>query len=179
MRVKKAKYFVVIGIFTAMIVLIISISVSHINFVKSSSSPSIEGIECEEMEQLGYHIHAHVDLFVNGNKHTVPALIGITNNCFYWLHTHDDSGVIHIESPIIKNFTLSQFLKIWKSKYNDPEIANIISNNTKEFSIYLNGKKTLNTNIQNVIFHPHDEIVIVIGNPPLTIPSKYSFENGL
>lgn len=25
---------------------------------------------------------------------------------FYWLHTHDESGVIHIESPLRRAFTL-------------------------------------------------------------------------
>jgi hypothetical protein len=38
----------------------------------------------------------------------------IPNSCIFWLHTHDESGIIHIESPIEQSFTLGQFLNVWK-----------------------------------------------------------------
>ena len=61
-------------------------------------------------------LDAKLAIFINGKNHTVPALIGITNYCFYWLHTHDQSGIIHIESPIHRAFTLGNFFDIWKQK---------------------------------------------------------------
>jgi hypothetical protein len=78
-----------------------------------SSSAPIDGIECGAMEQLDFHIHAHLDIFINGQHSTVPALIGITYKCFYWLHTHDESGVIHLESPVKRDFTLGHLFDIW------------------------------------------------------------------
>ena len=77
----------------------------------------MDDIECGPMEQFGYHIHTHLDIFVDGKNYTVPALIGITNNCFYWLHTHDQSGIIHIESPVKRDFNLGQFFDLWNKKY--------------------------------------------------------------
>ena len=63
--------------------------------------PIISGIACNRTEQLVYHIHAHIDVFVNGSRVQVPAYIGIdpTFHCIYWLHTHSNDGLIHIESP--------------------------------------------------------------------------------
>ena len=31
------------------------------------------------------------------------------------LHTHDSSGVIHVESNTVRYYTLGEFLDIWKS----------------------------------------------------------------
>lgn len=179
MKSKKSKHFIIIGILVVVIGLIITISATQFNSVIPISSPPIDGIQCGEMEQLGYHIHAHLDIFVNGSKYTVPALIGITNNCYYWLHTHDESGVIHIESPVTKNFTFDQFLKIWESQNNSSEMINILNNNTKDFFLYVNGQQLSNTTFNNIIFHPHDEIAIIIDKPPAIIPSKYEFDPGL
>jgi hypothetical protein len=39
------------------------------------------------------------------------------NTCFEPVHTHDDSGVIHIESPTNTNYTLSQFFTEWSLAY--------------------------------------------------------------
>src|SRR5437762_7857123 len=48
----------------------------------------------------------HLDIFVNGKHVTVPALVGIYANgdttqggFFVELHTHDSSGIMHLEAP--------------------------------------------------------------------------------
>jgi hypothetical protein len=65
------------------------------------------------MEQAAFHIHTHLDILINGKSYTIPPQIGIIpGKCFYWLHTHDESGVVHIESPVTRNFTLGQFFDI-------------------------------------------------------------------
>src|SRR5207253_11291275 len=33
----------------------------------------------------------------------------------YPLHTHDDSGLIHMESLVVRNFTLQDFFAIWNT----------------------------------------------------------------
>jgi hypothetical protein len=53
----------------------------------------------------------------------VPAGIGIKPpDCIYWLHTHDISGIIHVESPDNRTFTLGQFFDIWGKKFNNSQI---------------------------------------------------------
>lgn len=60
-----------------------------------------------------YHIHAHLQIFVDGVEETVPGGVGITNDCMYPLHTHDTDGVIHVESPEPRDFTLGDFFAGW------------------------------------------------------------------
>src|SRR5215216_2363057 len=76
----------------------------------SINAPVISDISCDTMEHFNTHIHAHLDIFISGKEFAIPSDIGIIpNKCIYWLHTHDDTGVIHIESPEDRNFTLGEF----------------------------------------------------------------------
>ena len=148
----------------------------------SSSSLGIDNIRCEVLEHLTFHIHAHLDIFINGKPYIVPSQIGIIpNKCLYWMHTHDDTGVIHIESPENRNFTLGQFFDIWNEKFNNTQIFdNIVSNNTNNtLSVYVNGNKASSVDYRDIKLTSHDEIAIVYGKPPDTIPSIYHFPKGL
>ena len=154
---------------------------------KVPSSLAVEGIQCNPSEQLLFHVHAHLDIIINGQYFLVPAQIGIMNTCYYWLHTHDVTGVIHIESPVNRNFTLGQFFEIWSKKINtgqikfsNGQIFSYVANATHPLSIYVNGTKVPNgTNYRDIALHAHDEIAIIYGTPPSNIPSSYSFPEGL
>jgi hypothetical protein len=38
------------------------------------------------------------------------------------LHTHDNSGIIHVESTVNKNYTLGEFLNIWGLDIGDKTV---------------------------------------------------------
>lgn len=133
---------------------------------------TIDGIPCETQEYTTFHIHAHLDTFVNGQHVTVPQYIGIQDNkCLYWLHTHDNSGIIHIEAPQPQNFTLSQFMDVWKSTGSSAPPGG-------EPVIFVNGQE-VSTNLETTQLNAHDEIAIVYGQAPPNIPSFYQFPEGL
>jgi hypothetical protein len=141
---------------------------------------TIDGIECNPMEQAVFHIHAHLDIIINGVYFLVPSQIGIPSNCFYWLHTHDESGIIHIEAPMHRDFTLGQFFDIWGKKLSNDQIFNYVANANNPLNVYINGTKVSDgTNYRDIKLHAHDEIAIVYGTPPSTIPSSYKFPEGL
>ncbi len=141
---------------------------------------TVDDIECGPMEQLGYHIHAHLDIFVNGKNYTVPALIGITDNCFYWLHTHDQSGIIHVESPVKRDFNLGQFFDLWNKKFVIDSDLNYTVTNNMNLTAYINGDMIKNgTNIRDIVLHPHDEIALIYGKSPNNIPKTFIFPPGL
>jgi hypothetical protein len=141
---------------------------------------TIDGIECNPMEQAVFHIHAHLDIIINGVYFLVPSQIGIPSNCFYWLHTHDESGIIHIEAPMHRVFTLGQFFDIWGKKLSNDQIFNYVANANNPLNVYINGTKVSDgTNYRDIKLHAHDEIAIVYGTPPSTIPSSYKFPEGL
>ncbi len=149
--------------------------ISYVSYKADNSSSSaatvIDGIECNTNEFTSFHIHAHLDFYVNGNHLTVPERIGIVDNkCLYWMHTHDASGVIHIESPKSQEFTLQQFIDIWKTTEGFP-----IQGSTPK--IFVNGQ-SVNSISNDTKINGHDEIALVYGNIPPVIPSFYQFGPG-
>src|SRR6266550_2667706 len=89
----------------------------------------IDRIECQSNEQVLFHIHAHLTVFVRGRARQVPGGIGIAPpyrvaatprgafvagaSCFMWLHTHAADGIIHTESPVQRTYTLGELFDIW------------------------------------------------------------------
>jgi hypothetical protein len=127
------------------------------------------------------HIHQHLDVFVNGKHVTVPALVGIYANgdstqggFFVELHTHDTSGIIHLEAPKKGVFTLGQFVGVWGVRLSKQCIGGYCAAPGKPLKFYVNGKRFLG-NPNNIVLHQHDEYAIVYGKPPAKIPSKYDW----
>lgn len=74
-------------------------------------------VGCNVSEIFTEHMHTQLTIEHAGAKVTVPANIGLVSAayaviCIYWLHTHDDSGTIHIEAPG-GTFTLADFFAVW------------------------------------------------------------------
>jgi len=178
---KRSKKPVIIGVGIATAV-IVSLGVYTAIAPQGSSPLAIDGVQCNAFEQLLFHVHAHLDVIINGRYFVVPSQIGIIpNKCFFWLHTHDESGIIHIESPANKEFTLGQFFDIWGKKFSNSQIFEKAVNGTKNnLNVYVNGNKVPNgVNYRDIQLHPHDEIAIVYGTLPSSIPSNYNFPEGL
>ena len=103
-------------------------------------------------------------------------------NCIYWVHTHDQKGIIHIESPENRNFTLGEFFDIWGQNFSNNQIFdNIVEESDNNIlSVYVNGKKISTGNdYRQITINAHDEIAIVYGKPPASIPSNYEFPEGM
>ena len=136
---------------------------------------TVQGVECDPVEGTVFHVHAHLDLIVDSQPVTIPAGIGIKpNECLYWLHTHNTSGVIHIESPQQSTFTLGQFIQVWD---NTPDISSKfeeITHGDKNIKVFVNGIE-VKDNYENIKLSAHDEIALVSGNVPQSIPSSYEF----
>ena len=124
---------------------------------------------------LVMHIHAHLDIFVNGKRVLVPALVGINAAAGYLteLHTHDTRGVIHIEAQKARDFTLGQFIAEW-GVYLDSRCIGAYCDGLKW---YVDGKEQTG-NPAGLVLKAHQEIAIVVGKPPAKIPSSYKFSAG-
>jgi len=159
---------------------LIAIIGSTVIYYARAAALTIDGISCNPMEQAVFHIHAHLDIIINGVYFLVPSQVGIPSNCFYWLHTHDESGIVHIEAPIQRDFTLGQFFDIWGKKLSNDQIFNYVSSANNPLNVYINGTKVPDgTNYRDIKLNAHDEIAIVYGTPPSKIPSSYKFPQGL
>jgi hypothetical protein len=128
------------------------------------------------------HIHAHVDVVVNGQPVVVPAGIGIDEATgeLSPLHTHDTSGVIHVESPVQADFSLGQVFTEWQVSLSGDHIGSLKATNGEELHAYVNGH-LYQGDPAGILLHAHDEIALVYGtaaqqaNPPAT----FTFPAGL
>jgi hypothetical protein len=134
------------------------------------------GLHALTMEGAVVHVHEHLDLFVNGKKVEVPALVGIdpVRNFLTELHTHDTTGIIHVESPTRTSFVLGQFFCEWGVKLT----SNCLGRYRGALSWWVNGKR-MHGDPAQLVLRPHQEIVIASGHPPAEIPSSFAFPAGL
>ena len=147
-------------------------------FSDSTTAPvgTIQGVECDPSEGTVFHVHAHLDLIVDSKPITIPAGIGIKpNECLYWLHTHNTSGVIHIESPQQTTFTLGQFIQVWDNTPGISPTFEDVTHGDKNIRVFVNGTEVKDS-YENIKLAAHDEIALVSGNVPTSIPSSYEFD---
>jgi len=114
--------------------------------------------------QMVLHNHVQLDVALNGISMPVPAHIGMSqageDSLLYGdhsldqygmqgmspLHTHDDKGTIHVESNTVRDFTLGEFLNIWRG----------IDTNGKTVNALLDGKPV--TDYRNIILKDGEKI---------------------
>ncbi|SNT49774.1 hypothetical protein SAMN05421812_107248 [Asanoa hainanensis] len=128
------------------------------------------------------HIHAHLDVIVDGKPVTVPAGVGIDQNTGQLspLHTHDTSGVIHVESPVQAEFSLGQFFTEWDVSLAADHLGSLQAGNDKVLQAYVNGLP-VQGDPAAIVLHAHDEIALVYGTATqqTSPPATYTFPAGL
>jgi hypothetical protein len=142
------------------------------------------GLTVLSEEGSAEHYHAHLDVIADGKAITVPAYIGFSfgsdgqPNGISALHTHDDSGIVHIEAPTTGlTYTLGQALREWGVLDGTNSTPGSAHSSITDWTAYVNGSKQ-SGNPKDVVLHAHDEVALVHGTPPATVPSTYSFPSG-
>jgi hypothetical protein len=150
------------------------------------------GLEPERAEFFQYHVHAHLDVFFNGDPVTVPAGIGIdTTNpdvisddqgvglrgecskpCISPLHTHATDGVLHTETQTVQPNKLGQFFVEWNVKLDSSCVGKFCDQETT-IAIYVDGQ-VYEGDPRDIELSDGREIAIVIGSAPETIPSEFT-----
>jgi hypothetical protein len=134
----------------------------------------VDGIQCLGSEQLKFHDHAHLAIFVDGAQRTVPAFIGIApdGSCLYWLHSHTPDGVIHMESPISRGFTLGNYFDIWGQPLSSTQVGPVKGTVTA----FVDGKK-FTGDPRDIRLGEHVNIQLDVGK---AVPFKsYTYGEGL
>jgi len=142
------------------------------------------GLPALSAEGTALHIHQHLDLYVNGTKEVVPAQIGIVTSpqvVFSPLHTHDTSGIIHVESPTVRSFTLGELFDVWGVRFTPTCIGGYCAQGDRTLRVYVDGQLATGDPTTLELF-AHEEIVVTYGTKaelPNPIPSSYTFPPGL
>jgi hypothetical protein len=150
---------------------------------------SIAGIPCGSTEQLRYHVHARLTVFVAGKPRTVPLGIGIgkprrvnrtpdgpfaaSGSCFSFLHTHAADGIIHIEAPGQVTFKLGQFFELWGQRLDRGHLGG----NRGRVVAYVNGTR-YRGDPRGILLLKHAQIQLEVGKPPVK-PKSIQFPAGL
>jgi hypothetical protein len=153
-----------------------------------AAGSKVDGISCQTTEQTIFHIHAHLTIFVNGSPRQVPAGIGIPaaqsratpsgtfitgGTCLYWLHTHAADGIIHIESPIQRTFTLGEVFDEWGQPLGPDRLGPAGGHVT----VLYNGE-VYKGSPRDTPLNAHAQIQLEIGSP-LVAPETITFPSGL
>jgi hypothetical protein len=141
----------------------------------TTQAGTVDGIRCGPTEQLAYHIHAHLSIYVNGQPRALPGGIGIPGStviqtsegplaqggqCIYWLHTHAPDGVIHVESPTERIYTLGDFFDEW----HQPLSPNHVGTAKGKVTAIVNGK-LWTKDPRQIPLRPHNVIQFSVGQP--------------
>jgi hypothetical protein len=156
----------------------------------------LAGLVPERSEHLAYHVHTHLDVFVNGRRVRIPAGIGIAIHdpavhpgtlpdgstayggidppckrvCISPLHTHADLGLLHTETSRPRPNTLGQFFVEWGVRLDRRCVGGYCRPDS--IAVYVNGK-IFAGDPRTILLADHTEIAIVIGTPPRKIPSVF------
>ena len=144
----------------------------------NAAYPSIDTITCQNSEQSGIHIHAHLSISIDGKSVPVPAdvVIAPDGSCLYWLHTHDASGVIHIEAPSGTSFTLKNFLDIWRGRFQQLGYPGELDQSSG-WQVYVDGQP-FRGDFQTVPLQAHTLISLMFNSPGIAPDTSYPW-NGL
>jgi hypothetical protein len=158
------------------------------------------GLEPERSESLAFHVHAHLDVFVNGEKVVVPAGIGMeihdpgvnsgtsslgigyggikgcANPCVSPLHTHYPTGIIHTESATVRPNRLGQLFVEWGVRLDSSCVGGYCSPAARVL-VLVDGNR-YSGNPADIELDDQREIAIVIGSAPSLVPSGYDFSAG-
>jgi hypothetical protein len=154
----------------------------------AATGQDVDHISCQSSERTLFHIHAHLTVFVNGSARQIPAGIGIPGaqaqntpagkfivggTCFYWLHTHAADGVIHIESPVKRTYTLGDFFDEWGQPLSQHQAGPA----TGHLVALYNGQ-VYQGNPRDIPLNAHAQIQLEVGTP-LIAPQSVTFPKGL
>jgi hypothetical protein len=135
------------------------------------------GLPALRREGTTLHLHQHLDLFIHGHPVPVPAEIGVNRveGFIAPVHTHDGSGVIHIESSVVSRYTLGQFFDIWGVRLTPTCLGGYCNTGEQILRVYVNGAP-VTSNPREIGLEESQEIVIAYGTAqelPTPIPSAF------
>ena len=143
----------------------------------STPTPSAASkVPCGPTEVFTRHEHAHLTIVVRGQLRVVPAFIGITTTSICWLHTHDTSGIIHIEAGDNRQVTLGDFFSVWGKPLSKTAVADDRASDGESVQATLNQKPYADAP-ETIVLHDHDDIDLELG-PPLPTVAPYVWPPG-
>jgi hypothetical protein len=181
------------GILVVIAIILAIMAATKTHTPTTTGPPPAAGIPCDQLEHTQTHYHAALQIIYEGHQVAIPNDIGRLSTCFYWLHVHAESpGVIHIESPKSRVFTLGEFFKVWAASKKTPEpldathVSSFTLTGDQKLVIYIdhqNDKKGPQLYTGDpaaiVLTNDHEVITLEITPPEVSPPPTFTFPSGL
>jgi hypothetical protein len=146
----------------------------------------VDGIRCQFNPRVLFHVHAHLTVFVDGGQRRVPAGIGfwpplgpqnyrngqfglVGRNCWTWISTRYPDGLVHIESPSKRSFTLGELFDIWGQPLGRGEVGPAKG----DVTAIVDGR-AWNRDPRDIPLTAHTQIQLEVGRP-LVAPQTITF----
>ncbi len=145
-----------------------------------SPSPSTS-IPCDQLEHTQVHYHAYLQVLVQGNPLGIPTNLGRKLDCFYWLHMHtSEAGIIHVESPADRTFTLGDFFDVWSDwsgqaqPLDSTHVSTLALGPSQKLAVYVDigdgaGAESFTGDPRSIVLKDHEVITLEIA-PPAVMP---------
>lgn len=140
-----------------------------------SPSPA-PNVPCGPSEVLIRHEHAHLTILIRGQIKTVPMYVGITATQICWLHTHDTSGIIHVEAGDSRTFTLGDFFAVWRQPLSETVIGSDSVGSGETIQATVN-QQSYTAAPSTIVLSNHKDIVLQLG-PPFLTPQPFVWPPG-
>lgn len=115
---------------------------------------------CVNHGGLGMHIHPRLAIQIDGQNRDIPANVGVTPGCMRPIHTHDDSGTLHVEFPGQQEVPLEWFFRLWEQPFTDTQILDRAIGADDLVRVTVNGAEVQER--QTLRLHDGDQISIEV-----------------
>jgi hypothetical protein len=130
------------------------------------------------------HEHSNLQIYVHGEPQPVPTDIGIDTSdspaYVASLHSHDDTGTIHMESSVSRTFTLGEFFDIWGVRLSPSCMGAYCNDADTRLQVFVDGEEVTDGDIRDVALNDQLVVVITYGTEdelPDPIPSEFDFSS--
>jgi len=117
---------------------------SQTSLNSTADAPDPLALECLDHDGLARHDHVSLRIFIDGEQYTVESAVGIqtevcngNENYMHAIHTHDDSGRLHIELNEPGEISLGVFFDIWGHHFDETGIFDYRTNSTHEMAMHV------------------------------------------
>ncbi len=125
----------------------------------SNKPEDLLNLNLREHKNLALHIHPFLEIEIAGQKQIIPPNVGISEAGMRVIHTHDDIGKLHIESPYPHQFYLKDFFSIWGKNFNSTCIFDECADQNHTLQFFVNGIESMEK--ENIPLRDGNRIKIV------------------
>ena len=86
------------------------------------------------------HYHATLSIVIRGENQVIPSDTGVIPGCMRGIHTHDETGTLHIETPEAMEARLEHFFQIWEQPFTSTQLLDVTVGDGESISLTVDGE---------------------------------------